>query len=141
MTDWLELVGGIHSDLHLGTYNEPGWIDMAERHKILFVLNVGDIGQGGTVDLRVDEAQDVNGTGAAFVAGKSITQLTQAGGDGNDFVCIEVRTEEMNVAGGFSFLRPQLDCLVAASNAGLMVFAEPLRYSPPSLAQWTEVIP
>ena len=140
MTDWLELVGGIHCDLQQGTYYTP-WYDARQRHRLLFELDVGDIGQGGTVDFEVQQATDSAGAGAVAIAAKAITQLTQAGGDGNDYVCVNLRTEEMNVQGGFCYVRGRLDVLVASANVSVVVKAQPLRYTPPSLAQYTEVVP
>ena len=51
-TERMELLAVIHPDLHQGTYYTP-WIAMQGRHKALAVLLVGDIGQGGTVDLEL----------------------------------------------------------------------------------------
>ena len=138
-SDKLELVGNIHADLHSGTYYSP-WISMAERERMLVVLDVGDIGQGGTVDLEIQEAQDAAGTGAVAIAGKAIAQLTQAGGDGNDDMCINLGAAELNAAQNFCYVRARLDILVGSANACLLAFADALRYLPPSKALWTEEV-
>lgn len=138
-TDRLELVAVIHADLHSGTYYTP-WISMAQRERLLFVLDVGDMTATSTVDLELHEAQDAAGTGAVAIAGKAITQLTQAGGDGNDDVCINLGAAELNAAQNFDHVRARLDVLTASSNACLFVFAEALRYLPPAVTAWTEIV-
>ena len=82
-TERMELLAVIHPDLHQGTYFTP-WVAMQGRHQALAILLVGDIGNTGTVDLELQEATDAVGTGAAAIAGKAVTQLTQAGGDSDD---------------------------------------------------------
>ena len=69
-TERMELLAVIHPDLHQGTYFTP-WIAMQGRHKALAILLVGDIGQGGTVDLELHEATDAAGAGALAIAGKA----------------------------------------------------------------------
>ena len=138
-TDRLELVAAIHADLHTGTYYTP-WISAQNRERFLFVLDVGDMTATSTVDLELHEAQDAAGTGAKAIAAKAITQLTQAGGDGNDAVCVNLGAAEMDAAGNFDHVRARLDVLTASSNACVLVFAEALRYLPPATTNWTEIV-
>jgi len=138
-SDKLELVDSIHADLHSGTYY-TSWLSMAERERLLFILNVGDITATGTVDMEIQQAKDDAGTGAVAIAAKSITQLTQAGGDGNDDVCINLGGAELDAANNFCYVRARLDCLTASANACLIVLADALRYLPPSKANWTEEV-
>jgi len=139
ITDRLELVAAIHADLHAGTYYTP-WLSAAQRERWLFVLDVGDITATGTVDLELHQAQDDAGTGAKAILTKTTTQLTAAGGDGNDSCCINLGAAEMDAANNFDHVRARLDVLTASANVCLLVFANALRYLPPSAAAWTEVI-
>lgn len=139
MTDFVELVSTIDADLHQGTYYTP-WMSAQERERWLFMLNVGDMGQGSTIDLELQQAQDALGTGAKAIAGKAITQLTQAGGDGDDMVCINLANAELDAANNFDFVRARLDVLTASANAALIVLAGALRYLPPSYTAWTEIV-
>ena len=139
MTNRWELVSVIHADLDQGTYYTP-WLSAQQRQRWLFVLDVGDIGVTGTVDMEIQEAQDAVGTGAVAIAGKAITQLTQALGDTDDAVGINLGAAEMNAAADFDHVRVRLDILVASTNACLFVWADALRYRPPNLGQWTEII-
>jgi hypothetical protein len=74
---------------------QSAWFDLSIHHRFVYVLQTGVLAAGATVDLVLQEADDATGTNAANIAGKAITQLTQAGGDVNDLVMIELRTEEM----------------------------------------------
>ena len=137
------LLDVIHPDLHQGRYYTP-WVDMADYHCFLAELYVGDIAQGGTVDMEMQQAQDAAGTGAKAVVSaagitKAITQLTQAGGDGNDSCCVDCRTEELDVDGGFHFVRLRMDVLVAAANACLVFSGWNPRVKP-VVNNWTEVV-
>jgi len=120
-------------------YN-TAWLTMEENQRAVFQIAVGVIAQAGTVDFTVQEAQDAAGTGAQAVAGKAITQLTQAGGDGNDVIVVEVRAEEMTVNTGYNHLR---GVLTVAGNTAFTAVV-PLRiiptYPPVSTAALTEVI-
>lgn len=138
-TERMELLAVIHPDLQNGTYYTP-WISMQNRHKLLAVLLVGDMGQNATVDLELHQATDAAGTGAKAIAGKGTTQLTQAGGDGDDACAINLRTEEMDAANAYDWVRARLDCLVANSNAALFILGNVPRYLPVSQAGWTEVV-
>ena len=138
-TERMELLAVIHPDLHQGTYYTP-WIAMQGRHKAIAKLYVGDIGQAGTVDLELQEATDAGGTGAAAIAGKAITQLTQAGGDSDDSCAINLRTEEMNCAANYAFIRARLDVLAASANVGLLILGNVPRNAPVTQVPWTEVI-
>ena len=138
-TERMELLAVIHPDLHQGTYYSP-WISMAGRHKAIAVLLVGDMGQACTIDLELQEATDVLGTGAAAIAGKAITQLTQAGGDSDDSCAINLRTEEMNAGANYAFIRARLDVLVASANVCVAIEGNVPRYAPVTQTPWTEVI-
>lgn len=139
ITDRLELVEVIHADLHIGRYYTH-WLDASQRQNWLFMLSVGDMGQGGTVDLALQQATDNVGSNAKAIAGRIMTQLTQAGGDGNDACGIELANAELDAAQDFDFVRARLDVLVASANACLIVFGDALRYKPPSQGAWTEII-
>jgi hypothetical protein len=116
------------------------WANMENYHRGWLVLIVGDMQQGATLDVLLREATDALGTGAANIAGKAITQLTQAGGDGNDIICIELQTEEMNVPANYDFVGVQVVIAGAAVEYSYVFFACETRYAPVPVTQWTEVV-
>jgi len=139
MSERLTVLAVIHPDLHLGTYFTP-WINMAGYQRALALLDVGDITATGTVDLELQEAQDSAGTGAIAIATKTITQLTQAGGDGEDVCEINLRGEEMDADNRFCYVRARLDVLVASANAQFYLLGESPTYVPVPLTLITEEI-
>jgi hypothetical protein len=111
---------------------------MSIHHRFAYVLQVGVLAAGATVDLVLQEAQDATGTGAANIAGKAITQLTQAGGDGNDVCIIELRTEEMTP--GFDFVRAVLTVAGNTAFTGGLGYGIVNRYAPVAETLVTEVV-
>ena len=118
---------------------QSAWFNMQIHHRFVYVLQVGVIAAAGTVNLILQEAQDATGTGAAAIAGKAITQLTQAGGDGNDVVMIELRTEEMTP--GFDFVRAVLTVAGNTAFTAGLGYGIINRYAPVATTLVTEIIP
>lgn len=118
------------------------WLNMADFHRAFFLLLVGDIAGGGTVDFLLQQATTAAGGGPAkAIVGKAITQLTQAGGDGDDACGIELQMEELDVTGRFSFVRWVLTTGVAAAEVAVAVLkGEPARFQPTVVTAWTEII-
>ena len=123
----------------IGVYN-TAWADMSVYHRAVAFLNVGDMAQGSTVDLLLQEATDAAGAGAQAIAGKAITQLTQAGGDGDDICIIELRSEELDENNAFRFVRAVLTVAGGASDAFVLVLGTVPRYLPVPVANVTEII-
>lgn len=118
------------------------WLSMRDFHRAFFMLLVGDIVATGTVDFLLQQATDTAGTGVKAIAGKAITQLTQAGGDSDDACGIELRMEELDVAGGFDCVRWVLTTGTAAAEVAVAVLkGEPSRFQPTVVTAWTEIIP
>jgi len=116
------------------------YVELANHQRVFYILLTGEMVQNSMVDLQIWQATDAAGTGAKVIAGKAITQLTQAGGDGNDAVGIEVRTEELDVDGKFSFVAGILTVAAANCAAALLPLYGCSNYPPVSVANWTEII-
>lgn len=114
------------------------WSQMQTNHRAVVILLTGDMAQGSTLDLVVQEAQDNNGTGAQAIAGKAITQLTAAGGDGDDTVVVEVRTEEMTP--GYDFIRAVATVAGGAVDFAVQILGVVSRYPPVATANLTEIV-
>lgn len=121
----------------IGVYNSD-WGNSGGHHRWVVELYVGVIAAGGSVDLVLQEATDDDGTDAANIAGKAITQLTQAGGDGDDTVIIEVRSEELTP--GYSYVRAVLT--IAGNTAYTCLSAKGVvaRYTPVPTGGVTEIV-
>ena len=118
--------------------HQSAWFNMSIHHRAAAVLKVGVIAAAGTVDMILQQAQDAAGTGAAAIAGKAITQLTQAGGDGNDVCMIELRTEELTP--GFDFVRVVMTVAGNTAQADVTTYGIINRFAPVATTLVTEII-
>lgn len=137
--DMAPLVSYNADSLGAGTTTST-YVDMENYHRGWLYLNVGDMQAGATLDVALLQATSAAGAGSKAITGKSITQLTQAGGDGDDLLCIELQSEELDVDGGFKFVAVQV--VVANANVELAwtFFGTRSRYKAVPTTNWTEVV-
>ena len=101
-----------------GTVDSP-YIDMGKFEQAMGIPLAGTLGASATFDASLIQATDSSGTGAKAITGKAITQLTQAGSDDSDKQAVlNVRSEELDVAGGFTHVALRIVVAVATSDAG-----------------------
>lgn len=122
-----------------GTVNGTS-VSLANYHRAFLVVDVGDMAGTATLDVSLQQAQDTAGTGAKAITGKAITQLTQAGGDGNEIVCIELRTEELDIANGFDCARYSFTVANAAVELSAILYGACPRYMPVPTTNWSEIV-
>ena len=91
-----------------------GWVNVANFHSFLAVVQTGVMGASATLDAKIQQAQDNTGTGVKDVTGKAITQIVKATGD-NKQAFINLRPEDVDNINGFGFVRVSLTVGVAAS--------------------------
>lgn len=136
----LELADIAHADsVNPATLNGT-FVNMENYHRAWLVVDVGDIVATGTVDVSIQQDDTGSGANAKAITGKAITQLTQAGGDSDDAVCIELRSEELDVAGGFNWIRFVIVVGTAAAEFSALLFLGCPRYAPVPVTGWTEVV-
>jgi len=116
------------------------WVDMRNFYALLAALNIGVIGVAGTVDAKIEQATDINGTGAKAVTGLAIVQIVKAGGD-NRQAAINVRQEDLDKNGGFRFVRVSLTVGTAATFLSAMLVGFDARYGAGSANQASTVAP
>lgn len=133
------LISWLDSDSYaIGVHDLAAYVNCELYGAIEFVFNVGDMAAGATMDVDIEVASDAAGTGAATV--KSMTQLTQAGGDSNakvSITCSAIELEEALAGGGF--INAEVTIAAAAVEFGLMVYGWYPRYLPAGETNWTEV--
>jgi len=122
-----------------------GYVSLTNYHRAKLHINVGEMQQGATFDAQILQAQDAAGTGAKTIASKAggtkaITQLTQAGGDGDDLLCIELQTEELDVDGNFEHVGVQVTVGNAAVEYSWILYGCEARYKPTPTTDWTEIV-
>jgi len=134
------VLAGLHSANRAAGNHNTAWVDMENYHRAVVLIDVGAMTQGATFDLILQEATDATGAGAQAIAGKAVTQLTQAGGDGNDWLMVELRSEEMDENNAYKFIRAQLTIANANVQCSVWVLGIVGRYPPVPLTNVTEVI-
>ena len=120
----------------VGAHNSA-WASMADYHRAFALLHIGQVAVTGTLDLALYQATDSAGGGAKAISGKSITQLT-ASDDG--YVGIELRSEELDVAGGFDYVRVQVTVGTDTFTYSLHVFGFDMRYEPAGVTDFQELV-
>lgn len=104
------------------------WVSVAEVARILAVIQTGLIAATGTLNAKLEQATSGAGAGAKDVTGKAITQLPDTGD--NKQALINCRVEELDIAGGFSFVRLTITPAVAAALIAGAVYGFEARYQP-----------
>ena len=124
------LAGVIDPDAYAaGTYTS-GWVHMGTYEAIQAIVMVGTMATNSTVDAKLEQATDSSGTGAKDISGKAITQLTEAGTDSDKQAIINCRSDELDVANGFDYVRLSMTVATAASDSGGIVLGHYARYQP-----------
>lgn len=137
------LAATIDPDAYGAASHDSDWVSMSDFESIQAIVMVGTLGTNATVDAILQQAQDSSGTGVkAFTPAKAITQITQAGTDQSDTqAIINCRSDELDVANGFTHVRLRITVGTATSDAGGLILGHDARYQPATdLASVGEVI-
>lgn len=134
-----EVLGHIPADSET-TAVTSGWLLMETNHRAVAIISVGDMVATATLDATLTQASDALGGGAKAITGKAITQLTQAGGDGDQILMIELRAEELDVSGGFEYILLTITPAVAAVEFAAIVLGTVTRYMPVSTTNVAEIV-
>jgi len=129
----LEFLGQIAPGAY-AAQQDTGWMSVQDYHRVFIILHVGTMGALGTIDLDVEQATDTTGTGMKNVTGFSITQLTQAGGDSDGVVILDLQMEQLDVSNNYDAINVEVTPLVAFSDFGVTVWGCSSRTKPASVA-------
>jgi len=122
----------------LGAHN-TGYVSIADYHRVFAMLHVGEPAQGATLDLAVTQATDAAGTGAkVLTTAKAITQIAAA--DAGVYVGVEIRSEELDVTGGFVFLNVLVTAGTGTYTYSMVLFGIVSRYEPVGVTDWQEIV-
>jgi len=108
------------------TYTTDG-VDMDVFPQCIFIVMVGDMETGSTVDFSIRRSTD-NSTFVAMSPAKAITQLTAAGTDDDKQVVVHVDAAELG--DGYRYCLGSLVVADAASDAAVVAIADHSRYKP-----------
>lgn len=130
-----QLLAATYSD-GASTEQNTSFVDVSRYHRIQIEILLIDVGTSLDVDVEVATTSG----GANLATLKSITQLTQAGGDDASAVIVEVRSEEMNISGTHHrYLRVESTPSGASDYVIAVCGCEP-RYAPVSTTILDEVV-
>ena len=119
------------------------YVDMKNFEQLLAVILLGAMTTNGTFDAKLRQAVNSSGGSVKDITGKAVTQLTEAGTDSNKQVLIQCRADELDVAGGFSFVALSITTATAATIAGAALLGFNPTYGPASgydLASVDEIV-
>lgn len=129
-SDQAVLAAVIDPDVLTAATHTSGWVHMGTYESIQAIVMAGTLGSSATLDAKLEQATDSSGTGAKDITGKAITQLTQAGTDSDKQAIINCRSEELDVANGFDYVRLSITVGTASSDGAGLVLGHYPRYAP-----------
>jgi hypothetical protein len=112
--------------------HSSAWVSMVAFEAMMVSILAGALGTNATLDAKLQQASDASGTGVKDIAGKAITQLTEAGGDSLKQAVINVRADDLDVVNGFTHIRLLTTIGVASSVAGAVIHGFYPHYGPAS---------
>jgi hypothetical protein len=120
-------LGGINPASYSAEQNS-GYVSLANYHRTVIIIHAGVLGQD--VDVDVEAAQDTSGTGPGSFnsAGKDITLTATT--DNNTVSVIEIRTDELDIAGGDDCINLEMTPAGASSIFGAQIWGFEPRYAP-----------
>ena len=104
------------------------YVNMEEFGSALAVVMAGVIAASGTLDAAVLQATSSTGAAVKAISGKSITQIDTGSNDKQ--MLINIRTDELDVAGGFSFIALRLTHTTAGGDSAGLVLGLNCRHAP-----------
>lgn len=123
----LAILGVIHPQDGATTAVNSGYILVAGYDRVLFIVDAGAI--TGTIDAKVQQASASGGTGVKDVTGKAITQIAATGD--NRIALIELRCDQLDVEGGFEYVRLLVTPTGGTTNlVSALVLGSVARYAP-----------
>lgn len=117
-----------------------GFLSLANFHRAVVIISLGDMAAGGQFVVNVDQATNTAGASSKALTGKSTTRLTQAGGDGDDLLIIEIKSIELDVANGFDCINVRINPVDAAAEFALLVLGCIPRFPPVATTLVTEIV-
>lgn len=123
------ILGAINPSSQAAGAATSGWISLADFQKLLAVVQTGTLGASATVDAKIQQATDSSGSGAKDVTGAAITQIS---GANNQQAEINLDAEQLDVEGGYGYVRLSITVGTAASQTAAVVFGFNPRFAPAS---------
>ena len=106
------------------------WASVEEFHQVFAVVEAGILAASATLDAKLMQATSSTGAGAKVVstANAQITQLDT--GDNDKQAIMNLRTDSLDVAGGFSFVALRMTLTTAGGDCSGVLFGVDPRHGP-----------
>lgn len=129
-SDQAVLIGIIDPDAYAAAAYSTAWVHMGTFEAVQALVLVGDFVATGVLNAKLEQATDGSGTGVKDITGKAITALTQAGTDDNKQAEINCWANQLDVAGGFDYVRLTVTLTTAGADMGALLLGHYARYQP-----------
>jgi len=129
-----------HADSQAAGTHYSQYANLKDYHRAWFVIDVGNMVAGATLAAGIQQATNTSGGSVKAITDKTITQLTQAGGDAESLVCIELQTEELDVDGGFDCVRFYVTVANANVEYSAILYGVEPRFAPVPTTNWQEIV-
>jgi len=137
VVDVLAAIAPITANGAVGAHS-TAYVSLADYHRAFVLLHVGTPGGASTIDVAITQATDTSGTGAKAITGKAITTITAA--DTEEYVGMELNTDELDVSAGFCTICATVTVGIATYTYSLYVFGLVSRYEPVGVTDFAEVV-
>jgi hypothetical protein len=118
------------------------YVSMANYHRAALVIHLGAIAATGTAVIQILQgATSVGGSskGIPTTVGQTKT-LSVTTADANTVKVIELRTEELDVAGGFEYVAVSYDVDTDTVALSLVLYGIISRFNPVPTTNWDEIV-
>lgn len=119
--DQVAVLASIDPDAYGASTVVSGYVDAADFHTLMAVIQAGTLGSSATLDAKLVQATSAAGAGSKDITGAAITQLTQAGTDSDKQAVISTLATSLDTAGGFRFVAISMTVGTASSDAGAVL--------------------
>lgn len=142
-SEMVAVLGTIDPDANTAGALTSDYGDASKFEQLMAIIFAGTLGTSATLDAKLVQATDSSGTGVKDITGKAITQLTEAGTDSDKQAIIQVRADELDVAGGFKWVAIVHTVATATSDSGAVLLGLNPTFGPASgydLASVDEIV-
>jgi hypothetical protein len=115
------------------------WSHVGNNQRAVFTVFVGDMVATSIVHAYILASTDGTLGTAMYIPGK-VVGVWQALGGGQDAFAIEVRTEELDVDGGYCYLAGYVDVDTAAAELSAALYLGASNYVPVPTVAWTQIV-
>lgn len=130
-TEQYAIVASLNPDAYTASSRTTDYVDTEYFHQLSAVVQAGVLGGTGTLNAKLLQATSSTGANAVTIVGKAITALTQAGTDSGKQAIINLKTDELNVAGGYKWVGLRV-VNVVTSDFGAAIYGFNPRFGPAS---------